>query len=512
MLSIDWLECFCMTDNAISAEPPVSCFMWKERPFGSKMWEHIFEVTYLIDGQEPAPFAVVCTHLRGKIEQPCAASVKIANEQLYKVELWTRFMQFRCLYGITIKNISRVDLAADFIYLRGRISGRQLVKNIKELRWWKCGSVNCSEHYSLPYSIKWAANPDTMEQTLYAQSGRAELRTESLTFGTKSSFAQVCIYDKTLELSSHEVDGVAQKEYIRDAWKQAGCYDPTRHTWRIEIRLNSKAMTVADQYASGGLRAVQLADLYPDQLPQTFQAASDVWFRLVDASKGDPDFCPDSQFCQSMRKRKNEFQVVRLFPAIDCHIRFSSRPHQSQASKFINAMIKRLDSTADQFDNQELPARRKSDPHFLREAAQVMRSIFAAEVAKERKEARTDYFVQLYRELKDEIYYRKLRERDEMELSTKELSLLAWLTSPAGPLTPMQIYEVDHDGEIIFEDLLTDEQCHVIAALQQSPARIRIVEKDMNPSRDPDQMPDFNEYQYFNSLTSNLNNFDYADD
>ena len=491
MVSIDWLECFCMVDNPISQEPPATTFAWKQRQYGSRIWEHIYEVWILQDGVFLEPFAVVCAGLRGKLSQPCACSVKIENEQLYKPGMWDRFAQFRALYGIQIKNISRCDLAADFIYLAGRVSGRQLVRNIKELRWWKCGTVKCSEHYSLPYAVQWAMNPADMELDTYGNAGESAIRVESLTFGTKASFAQVCIYDKTLELQQHEINGIAEKEYIRDAWKQAGCYDPKRHTWRVEIRLSSKAMTMTDPFAKDGLRPVRLADLYPERLNETFFSAQDTWFRLIDVSQGNPNFKRTPDFCRKYRKRKNEFRRVKLFQDIECLHEFTTRPHQSKASRFVRAMINRLDDTANQFDRKELLQIHKSDPHTLRSAAQILRGIYSAEVVAERKAEREQLFVDQYISLLRELQQRKMFEGDDMEVSSREMSLLAFLTSPDGPLTKEQLFKAEHDGEICLFDVLPDDDADTLRELNLNHEPAAISEYQVRPWAGDDIYNDF---------------------
>lgn len=475
-VAIDWLECFCESRRPFLQEPPVTRFSWEQKPFGSKMWEHIFEVFYSDDGSQFEPFAVVCSCLHGKAQQPRACSVKIANEQLYKPTLWARFFQFVQEYEIQIVNLSRIDLAADFIYLYGRVSGRQLVNNIKSCRWWKCGTAKVSEHYFMPYSVRWDFDPDDMDVDMFAQNGKIELKTESMTFGTKASFAQVCLYDKTCEIERHSVDGVCAKEYIRDTWKQAGVYDEKRHTWRIEIRLNSKALTIRDYTRSEGLRPVNITDIMPDRLVSTFLAAADVWFRLVDVTRGDPNFTITSDFIETNRRKKNRFPKVTLWKRSDFRTEFCSRPHQETASRFVKSMINRLERTARDFDTNKIPRARTEDPHVLREAAHVLRGIFVSEVLKERKEAETDYFCKLYIQLSRDLAARRKECGRNMELSREELSLLAFLTSDTGPISAQKRREIDQSETIPFYQSISREDLETIEQINAPTQPARLLE------------------------------------
>lgn len=399
MISVDWLEIFGMSQNPIVDEYTSNIFGCKQRPFGSKMWEHIFEFYNLEDGVFGCPFAVLCTCMRGKIANPCAVSLKIANEQLYRADRWQKIEQFREWLGITFMNLSRVDLAADFIYLHGRVSGRQLVDNIKNLKWWKCGSTKIAEHYTMPYSAAWSQLPDDMEYDTYNQGGKLALRTESLTFGTKASFAQVCLYDKTVELSTHEVDGVSSKEYIRDCWKQVGCYDEKRHTWRLEIRMNSKAATIKDPTKAEGLRPLVFMDLRDDVLAKTFKSAADVWFRLVDATQGGKVQDITAEYCQTWRKYKAKFPVVELFPWESLQFGFVHRKAKPCPSRFTSAMMNKLAELSRQIQAKEVPHMTKFDQHFIDVTRTVLYTIYLGQTCIEERQEIADIIKNTFRQL-----------------------------------------------------------------------------------------------------------------
>lgn len=456
MVSVDWLEFFGFSLDPIVQEPPATIFAFKQRPFGSKMWEYIYEVYNVEDGVFGCPFAVLCSGLRGKMSNPKAVSVKIANEQLYRADRWEKIQAFQSLYSIEFMNISRVDLAADFIYLKGRISGRQLVANIKNLKWWKCGSVNISEHYTMPYSVKWSRLPEDMDINLFQQSGAMALRTESLTFGTKASFAQVCIYDKTLELSSHEVAGVCAKEYIRDCWKLAGVYDPDRHTWRVEIRLSSKAATIADPFKAEGLRPLHYMDLQDGLLHKTFKSAADVWFRLVDASQGGNVKEITPEYCETFRKYKHKLKVVDLFPFDALKHGFVRRKPTAKPSRFTAAMMNALSARSREIGNKEIPRLTKTDQYFLDMARGVLSNIYMGQSSEETKAAFVDTFNKTYRQLCLDMRVRYDADPQSFTIEPLERRFLDFFNDPSSPLpadvkesiileTKNDIFDINHD-------------------------------------------------------------------
>lgn len=476
MVSIDWLEMFCQSRQPIEMEPEVTKYSWERRAFGSKMWKYIFDVYYSEDGGTFEPFAVVCSYLHGKVEKPWGCSVKIHNEQLYKPHLWERVFDFLSYYDLQVMTLSRVDLAADFLYLYNRVSGKQLIDNLKSLRWWKCGTSKVSEHYYMPYSLGWAFRAQDMDVEILPQGSGIGLNTESMTFGSKACFAQVCLYDKTAELKRHEVDGVCNKEYIRDCWKQIGVFDEKRHTWRIEIRLNSKALTLACPELKEGLRPVQLADLMPARLYSTFKAAVDVWFRLVDASQGCSDFKPNAAFIAKYTKKKCKFQKVKLFAESDLHTSFCSRPHQATASRFIKSMINRLEQTAHELRSRKAPQARQEDPYVLTEAADVLKGIFANEVYNERVAAQTDYYSKVYCNLLRSLRYRQKELGRNADISEDEIALLAFLTADKAPLTLQQRRKLENEDGIVLTDCLHDEAIDQIIEQQQRSRSVDLLE------------------------------------
>lgn len=358
MISVDWLSLsiasFDIMENPANSER----FLWEKRRYGSKQFKNVFEVSYVDDDGAVEPFGVFCSCPTLESWSPMICSLKLDNHLLYRDNrgYWLNLLRsFLLQYWLTIRNISRCDLAGDFLYLADRVSGPALCKKIKSFAWWKCGSVNVSEHYKMPYTLDWAKVQDKegIETKTYCQQGLVDVRVETLTFGTMSSDAQVCIYDKSLELARSEVEfeqngqtvRESAKEYIRDCHKAAGVYSKNRHTWRIEIRLRNKALFVTDADAHCQ-RSVELDDLGPAKLADTFLAAADRYFRLVDASKGGTQKI-DADYISRMNGHKNRLDVVRLFSQSKAVLAMVKKPYHEPANRYHRSVINRLDELGD---------------------------------------------------------------------------------------------------------------------------------------------------------------------
>lgn len=380
MLSVDWLSMTLLSMEPISHErlsvdfsddcdevkisrllhnpKQLGRWDWKPKRYGTKQFRTIWEISTIDSDGCLEPFGVLCSEPTTPSMNPCMCSFKVENHVLYRQgeKSWLDMVRmFLADYNFKILSISRCDLAADFIYLRGRVSGPKLIENIKSFRWWKIGKYKVAEHYRMPYELKtssWSDNADE-RPLMFFQRQKVAARVETMTFGSMSSDAQVCVYDKTLELNRSSVkisaddDAPAEsaKEYIRDCHKAAGVFSPKLHTWRIEIRLKSKSLFLFDNLRMTE-RPLELADLEPASLFETFRAAANKYFKLVDASiNGSEQITP--AYCQKMASHKNRLPEVELFTPSSARVTFTKKKYHEPANKFHRAVIKRLDEIGD---------------------------------------------------------------------------------------------------------------------------------------------------------------------
>lgn len=351
MLSIDWLQLSLTAADELYGIESFDCFICSQRDRGSRQFKNITDVNYISTDGELIPFGVFLSTPTLATWSPLTCALKLDNSLLYNsvdggwFAVLGKFI--RC-YNLTISHIQRCDLACDFLYLKGRLSGSQLCHKIKSMEYWKCGSVNVSEHYTMPYSIKWQRDIslDGYESEIYLQSGSLSPRVESLTFGKLSSGAQVCLYDKTLELKSHEItiDGkkVCSKQYIRDNWVNANVFHVKRHTWRLEIRLSSQALFIFDS-KDDKERRITISDIIGDALRYTFLMAVDRYFRLVDFTIGGTQPVSVDR-CFAMSTHKNRLPIVNLFDCDGLNCQMCRAKYHLPCNRFNRSVVTRLQS------------------------------------------------------------------------------------------------------------------------------------------------------------------------
>lgn len=413
LVSVDWLSLMVRAFRLDFDTMPSDEFQWKERPYGSKQFHHIYDITSVDKDGVIQPFCTLCVEPTLSSWPADLCSLKLANCIFYCnadapwQDMLSRFMRHYMLQEVSI---SRCDLACDFLYLRNRVSGPMLVEKLKSFAWWKCGSTKCCEYYKLPYTLKSEDpfNGNASDIQVFLNNGKLVAGTESLTFGSMSSDAQVCIYDKTLELKRSEIEVdvmgekvmVSAKEYIRDAHKAGGVWDEKRHTWRVEIRLRNKALLLTD--ANTGMeRPLMIQDLQPSNLITLFVLASDKYFRLVDFSRGGTAEVTVDRL-QQYAKHKERLPIVDLFRPRTLLLSMSKKKYQKNPTRFTKAVISALNTNADEIEREPNQPWSKnlqpSDANILREAGLILRCVYAGQYA-ELKNSRKDLFEQNFFDL-----------------------------------------------------------------------------------------------------------------
>lgn len=422
LVSVDWLSIMVKAFRLDFDSMPSDEFAWKERPYGSKQFRHIYDITLVDADVVLQPFCTLSVEPTLSSWPADLCSMKLANNIFYCKSdgQWQDVIsRFMCHYWLQEISISRCDLACDFLFLRNRVSGPMLVEKIKSFAWWKCGSTKCCEYYKLPYTLN-SDNPfngDSSDIQVFLNNGKLVAGTESITFGTMSSDAQVCVYDKTLELKRSEVEvkvygetvNVSAKEYIRDAHKAAGVWDEKRHTWRVEIRLRNKALLLTDTN-TGMERPLMLKDLQPQNLITLFVLASDKYFRLVDFSMGGTKEV-NVERLEQYAKHKERLPIVDLFRPKTLLLAMSKKKYQKNPTRFTKAVISALNNNADQLEKHPQAPWSKnlqpSDANVLREASLILRCVYAgqyADLINNRRDLYEANFIDLVNMMNDGYY------------------------------------------------------------------------------------------------------------
>lgn len=370
-IALDWLTLFVEWATSFDElkERKTSRFIITQRPYGSKMWRKIFNIEVTDDNGVIIPFGQACCEPTTKGIDPLCGTLKIDNALLY-TDMWRPLLDaWIDETYMLIKSISRCDIALDFLFLKHRVTGRQLVDNLLTYKWWKCGRTEYNVYASMPYSIKWTRNiQDQVIDEIFTTDGNLSNRAQSITFGKASSPAQICIYDKTAELKTTEVDGISNKEYIRQWHKANGVWDERRHTWRIEIRLNSRSYTLA-RAGKTELSPLCLDDIMPNNIAETFRAAQDTWFRLVDATEGGKHNIT-TQYLKSLHKAR--LPRVDIWPEVMLKPKFVRRMNQPQLSRFYKACANKCANVANDITSGKISVHGEYDSSLLKATAETM--------------------------------------------------------------------------------------------------------------------------------------------
>lgn len=217
VFNIDWLSIYCSCPGdfaAINEGHPL--FEVRKLEYGTPQ----FTCAALIwDRRTKRNVAHVQWSPRARILSSGAVILKLANSSLYNPHL-DIFINELLTMNIVFKSISRIDIALDFNRFDNGWGCHDFI--LKFLN----GKIKRKGHGKFAtYGIQ---TKDGMTYT-------------GLQFGSKTSSANVYLYNKTLEL-----DTVKNKPHIREAWRLGGL-DTTRNVWRLEISYKSEALTFVDK-------------------------------------------------------------------------------------------------------------------------------------------------------------------------------------------------------------------------------------------------------------------------
>lgn len=449
MLSVDWLQIFCKSLDPIKEPPSGGSYEWVQRDRGTKFFKIVWDINLKTD-DHVQPFCTLCSIPTSAIMQATTCSLKMANFQLYQEGWYDKLVSFLQFLGLSVLSLSRIDLAADFLFLRNRVSGAQLVKNIKSCKWLKAGTAECVEYFTLPYSIKWQRDAADFELQEYSTDNSLTPATRSLTFGKSSSLAQVQIYDKTKELHISDVDGICHKQYIEDAHKAAGVYDEKRHTWRIEIRISSRARTIVNTQ-TGELRGLGLYDVSFERLAYTFRAAADTWFRLYDAAAVIESKNITACDLRKLAQHKTRLPEVKLFDEKSFCLKFVRSSYHPRASRFTKCVINRCEQLADSIEHKRILSADITDAAILRQSSSALKAIYNEQV----REERSEWIYQCQRRKFAEIMQRS---DAGLKLTDEDYRSLHNLKNEGSKLTLQDIDEITNFENINFNEQNNYEQ------------------------------------------------------
>lgn len=223
-LSIDWLAFFCSSETG---EIDTNCdfYEYEKQQHGTRQFRELWKVS-----KNKEEFAIVQ-------QIPCSSAlksgtliVKFANRFCYHVNLWYMIDDFMRFHKLTILNISRLDICADFNRFANNLAPITLIKEFLSSKFRHIGQGDGSAHFT---------HGSHREQG----TSKSYLNYTGLSFGQNSSDSRCYLYNKTLELLE-----VHDKPYIRQLWQEIGLENTLNNpVWRLEVSIKSKGMKFRDK-------------------------------------------------------------------------------------------------------------------------------------------------------------------------------------------------------------------------------------------------------------------------
>lgn len=222
VLSIDWLQIYCtgIISNVVG-------YKIERLEYSTRIFKFIDVIS--LNGKKIC--TATHTPFSSVLEQDMII-IKFENYLLYEKELFLVVDNFLKDFNLTYKNISRLDIAADFntFYKKRNVQNflNEFLKN----------------------------NVRKVGKAEYKLQGRQKDThvVDYLRFGGNNSEVSAYIYNKTKELNE-----VKMKSYIVDTWRSSGL-DVDLGVWRLEFSVKSSAIKMLDKQ-SGDLQDISLENI-----------------------------------------------------------------------------------------------------------------------------------------------------------------------------------------------------------------------------------------------------------
>lgn len=230
-LNVDWLQLNCRVINheSLTNEYPL---IVKKMDCYSSTWEQLLEVHHI---QLNRQVATVALKPRMKSIDQGTVLLKFDNWFLYQHSLATECKSILNLLGLTVHNISRIDLALDFNQFDNGWHPKKLIDGFVSNKYLKKGRGK----------FKLIGNHNR------------QIDFEYIRFGSRESQVSYYLYNKSLELLEEKM-----KPWIYDCWELVQL--DKNNVWRLEfsVKCGSEAITLDD--------AAENVLKFPDVLEREF--------------------------------------------------------------------------------------------------------------------------------------------------------------------------------------------------------------------------------------------------
>lgn len=295
--SIDWLQVYCKGSAEIQLGQVFTSprrdrlgyhrdyKIAKPREFVAG-YEHVYAIMF-----KDYHVATIGVQPRDKARPQWGCALKIANPVLYVADWFWIYEDILLALGWTARNITRIDLAADFNKFCNNINPDKFI----------------AEYVSEPTSSRssWIRRGSN-EWCVYGRKDMNATRFNSIRWGSRQSGVSTYMYCKSLELQDKKY-----KPWIVDAWERAGLHvwdadadgvAKLAKVWRVEISISSRGLKLKDRSAD------RLHTLFTDDVSTQEEVVC--WFQTYARQY--------FQFCRLRKedttKRKRDLKPTQLLP------------------------------------------------------------------------------------------------------------------------------------------------------------------------------------------------------
>lgn len=324
---IDWLQVNAtgrMSDNVVA--------QLELQPYSTR----VFKSVYILRAFTEDIATIACNPLSPIIPSDTHL-IKFHNKLLYSTNLEERVLYILNFLGLTLKGLSRLDLAHDFNKFTNNLMPQNLINRFLTKKWLHIGKQ----------SFK-----------VYGKGG-VNLSFETLRFGKADSELAIYLYNKSIELQE-----VKDKPWIREFWSHINL-DTKNDIWRLEISLKGNRLHYIDSN-SGAIERLTLDNIFDQEfLHHLYYSLINKYFKFVRSETNSNvsrmkqvilfDECYNKFDFIKLNDKKESDRSIKIFikklEEFNSIVRQIKKDNQSEDSSFGAGLVV-LQSAIEMYDKQ----------------------------------------------------------------------------------------------------------------------------------------------------------------
>ena len=321
VINLDWLTIHC---KGVLFRTPTYGYLMNKQAYGTSYFKELWEV---VDKEENDMLAKLQADPYSPIIPKDTVLIQYANRYLYRDDLHYKINDSMLALNLEPKNFSRIDIACDFNFFACGLNPMYLIKGFMQNKYIKRG---------------------VKKYALEGEQHLTEHAYQYIRFGKRSAGVCMYLYNKSLELDEKQ-----NKEYIREAWREAGLRTDVP-VWRLEFSVDPTQLDFSKKETGEVFDINIQKKITQGMLENVFDALVEKYadFRINDNSN-----------------RPERMKRLQLFPE-NCKttLRISKKINTANAGRMDKIMINKLMNDIEEF---RIDPGDDLDHQILQEAAEV---------------------------------------------------------------------------------------------------------------------------------------------